>query len=42
MLSRLAARLLTGPLGHFVAGAVDVLVALSVYVRARLMGREPW
>jgi hypothetical protein len=42
VLSRLAARLLTGPLGHFAAGAVDVLAALATYLRARLAGREPW
>jgi hypothetical protein len=42
MLSRLAGRLLTGPIGHFVAGVVDVMVVIGRYARARLAGRDPW
>jgi hypothetical protein len=40
--SRLAARILTGPVGFFVAGAVDWVVLLSRYLAARAAGRDPW
>jgi hypothetical protein len=38
---RFAARLLTGPLGFFVAGVIDWLALLARYVRARTRGRRP-
>jgi hypothetical protein len=42
VLSRLAAWLLTGPIGHFVAGAIDWLVLVGRYLGARVRGRDPW
>jgi hypothetical protein len=42
MLSRLAARILTGPVGFFVAGTIDWLALLGRYLTARAAGREPW
>jgi len=40
--TRVAAWLLTGPVGHAVAGFSDWLVLLSRYVWARVRGRRPW
>jgi hypothetical protein len=40
--SRFAARLITGPVGHFVAGAIDWLVLAGHYGAARARGRDPW
>jgi hypothetical protein len=42
MPSRFAARILTGPVGHFVAGAFDWLALIGRYLAARAAGREPW
>jgi len=45
MLSRIAGRLLTGPLAFFLAGAVDVALMLVLYVRWRAAQRRatrPW
>ncbi|HWF72435.1 MAG TPA: hypothetical protein VG186_03770 [Solirubrobacteraceae bacterium] len=42
MSSRFAARLLTGPAGFFLAGAIDWLALLGRYVAARARGRDPW
>lgn len=42
MASRFAARILTGPAGHFVAGVVDWLALLVHYLIARATGRDPW
>jgi hypothetical protein len=42
MPSRLAARVITGPCGHFVAGTLDVLALLGHVLRARVTGRDPW
>jgi hypothetical protein len=42
MASRFAARIITGPAGHFVAGAVDWLVLIGHYLAARAAGRDPW
>jgi hypothetical protein len=39
---RLAAWLLTGPIGFLVAGVVDWLAVMSRYLRARARGRDPW
>jgi hypothetical protein len=38
---RFAARLLTGPLGFFVAGVIDWLELLAQYLGARARGRRP-
>jgi hypothetical protein len=40
--SRAAARLVTGPLAFLLAGAVDWVVLLGRYARARFRGRRPW
>jgi hypothetical protein len=40
--SRLAARIITGPIGFFVAGVIDWLALLGHYLRARVAGRDPW
>ncbi len=40
--TRLAAWLVTGPVGHLVGGALDVLSLLRGYLGARLRGRDPW
>jgi hypothetical protein len=40
--SRFAARVITGPWGHFVAGTVDILALVGHVLRARLTGRDPW
>jgi hypothetical protein len=40
MVSRLAARLVTGPLAFLVAGAIDVTVAWTRWAAARLSGRD--
>lgn len=37
---RAAARLLTGPVGHLVAGAIDWVVLLSRYWWARIRGQQ--
>ena len=42
MPSRFAARILTGPVGHFVAGTIDWLALLGHYLAARAAGRDPW
>ncbi|HWC86855.1 MAG TPA: hypothetical protein VG388_09970 [Solirubrobacteraceae bacterium] len=42
MASRLAACILTGPVGFFLAGALDWLALLGRYVMARAAGRDPW
>jgi hypothetical protein len=42
MVSRFAARIVTGRAGHFVAGTVDWLVLIGRYVTARAAGRDPW
>jgi hypothetical protein len=42
MPSRFAARILTGPVGHFVAGAIDWLALIGYYLGARARGRDPW
>jgi hypothetical protein len=34
--------MLTGPAGHFVAGAIDWLALIRRYVAARVAGRDPW
>jgi hypothetical protein len=39
---RLAAWLVTGPIGFLVAGAVDWLAMVARYARARARGRDPW
>jgi hypothetical protein len=39
---RLAAWLVTGPLGHLAAGVVDWLELFGRYVWARARGRDPW
>jgi len=39
---RLAAWLVTGPVGFFVAGVVDWLALLVRVGRARVRGRDPW
>jgi hypothetical protein len=39
---RFAAWLVTGPLGHFAAGLLDLLSLLARVARARLAGRDPW
>jgi hypothetical protein len=41
MRRRFAARLLTGPLGFFVAGVIDWLDLLARYLGARVRGRRP-
>jgi hypothetical protein len=38
----IAARLVTGPAGHLVAGVADWAVLFFVWVRARARGRDPW
>jgi hypothetical protein len=40
--TRLAAWLLTGPIGHLVGGALDVASLLRGYLWARVRGRDPW
>jgi hypothetical protein len=40
--TRLAAWLVTGPIGHLVAGVIDWVVIMGRYVLARARGREPW
>jgi hypothetical protein len=40
--TRLAAWLVTGPIGHLVGGTLDVLSLLRGYLWARLRGRDPW
>ncbi|HWF49744.1 MAG TPA: hypothetical protein VG294_03775 [Solirubrobacteraceae bacterium] len=42
MPSRFAARILTGPAGHFVAGTIDWLALIGHYLAARARGRDPW
>jgi hypothetical protein len=42
VLSRIGARLLTGPVGHFVAGAIDWLILAWRYLTARARGESPW
>jgi hypothetical protein len=42
MPTRLAARILTGPIGHFIAGTVDWLALIAHYLAARVTGRDPW
>jgi hypothetical protein len=42
MLARFAAWLVTGPLGHFVAGLIDWLALLVHIGRARMKGEAPW
>jgi hypothetical protein len=42
MLARFAAWLVTGPIGHFVAGVLDWLALLAHVVRARMTGTDPW
>jgi hypothetical protein len=39
---RLAAWLLTGPVGFLVAGVIDWVVLVWRYVWARARGHEPW
>ena len=39
---RVAAWLLTGPLGHLAAGVVDWLVLFRRWAWARMRGRDPW
>jgi hypothetical protein len=39
---RLAARILTGPLGHLAAALADWTVLLTHYASARARGRDPW
>jgi hypothetical protein len=39
---RLAAWLVTGPLGHLAAGVVDWLVLGGRWASARVRGRDPW
>lgn len=39
---RLAAWLVTGPLGHIAAGVVDWAVLTPRWAWARLRGRDPW
>jgi hypothetical protein len=38
---RIAAWLVTGPVGHLVAGLADILTMLARYWWARARGREP-
>ena len=40
MLSRIAGRLLTGPLAFFLAGAIDVALMLVLYARWRAAQRR--
>jgi hypothetical protein len=39
---RLAARIVTGPIGHLAAALVDWAVVLTRYASARVRGRDPW
>lgn len=39
---RIAARYVTGPLGHLVAGVADWGELLARYLWARARGRDPW
>jgi len=39
---RVAAWLVTGPLGHLVAGVVDWAILVGRYAVARLRGRDPF
>jgi hypothetical protein len=39
---RLAAWLLTGPVGHLAAGLVDMLGLIRRWAWARVRGRDPW
>ncbi|HVS28085.1 MAG TPA: hypothetical protein VHE14_00920 [Solirubrobacteraceae bacterium] len=41
LVSRFVSWLLTGPIGHLVAGMIDWAVALSRYAWARARGRRP-
>jgi hypothetical protein len=38
----IAARLVTGPAGHLVAGVADWVVLFSGWLWARARGRAPW
>ncbi len=40
--TRALAWLVTGPVGHAIAGALDWIALGLHYARARLAGREPW
>jgi hypothetical protein len=40
--SRVAGRLVTGPVAFLLAGLVDWIVLLARYARARFRGRRPW
>lgn len=40
--TRIAAWLLTGPVGHLVAGATDWVTLLARYAWARARGRRPF
>ena len=42
MLERFAAWLVTGPIGHFVAGVIDWLALIVHVVRSWMAGRDPW
>ena len=42
MPTRFAARIVTGPVGHFIAGTVDWLALIGRYLKARATGRDPW
>jgi hypothetical protein len=42
MPSRFAARILTGPVGFLIAGAVDWAALTVHYLTARAAGRDPW
>jgi hypothetical protein len=39
---RVAARVVTGPVGHLWGGALDWAEALTRYLWARARGRPPW
>jgi hypothetical protein len=42
MAERLAAAVVTGPVGHLVSGVADWAELLARYVYARARGRDPW
>jgi hypothetical protein len=42
MATRFAARIITGPAGHLVAGAIDWLALIRHYLAAKATGRDPW
>jgi hypothetical protein len=42
MAERLAAAVVTGPVGHFVGGLLDWGELLGRYLYARARGRDPW